>query len=131
MADRYRYDAKEIEPRWQRVWADERTWEVSNEPDGREKAYVLVMLPYPSGDPHIGHLKVYSVGDAIAHHRRRLGHRVLQPMGYDAVGPPADNHAIKTGQHPRDSTDASIASFRRAFHEWGISIDWDREIATH
>ena len=88
------------------------------------------MLPYPSGEPHIGHLKCYSVGDAIAHFRRRLGARVLHPMGYDAFGLPAENHAIKTGVHPRDSTAESIASFQRQFHSWGISIDWSRELAT-
>jgi leucyl-tRNA synthetase len=131
MADRYRYDAKEIEPRWQRVWADERTWEVSNEPDGREEAYVLEMLPYPSGEPHIGHLKNYSIGDAVAHFQRRKGFRVLHPMGYDAFGLPAENHAINTGQHPRDSTNASIAAFRQQFVDWGISIDWSREFGTH
>jgi leucyl-tRNA synthetase len=131
MADRYRYDPKQIEPRWQRVWADERTWEVSNEPDGREKAYVLVMLPYPSGEPHIGHLKVYSVGDAVAHFQRRKGLAVLNPMGYDAFGLPAENHAISTGQHPRESTDLAIAAFRQQFREWGMSIDWSRELATH
>jgi leucyl-tRNA synthetase len=131
MADRYRYDPKEIEPRWQRLWADERTWEVSNDPDERERAYVLVMLPYPSGEPHIGHLKVYSVGDAVAHFQRRKGLAVLNPMGYDAFGLPAENHAISTGQHPRESTDEAIAAFRRQFREWGMSIDWSREIATH
>jgi leucyl-tRNA synthetase len=131
MADRYRYDPKEIEPRWQRVWADERTWEVSDAPGGREKAYVLVMLPYPSGEPHIGHLKVYSVGDAVAHFQRRKGLSVLNPMGYDAFGLPAENHAISTGQHPRESTDEAIAAFRRQFHEWGMSIDWSREFGTH
>ncbi len=88
------------------------------------------MLPYPSGEPHIGHLKVYSVGDAVAHFHRRTGRRVLQPMGYDAFGLPAENHAIKTGQHPRDSTIAAIAEFQRQFREWGISIDWSREFAT-
>ena len=92
------------------------------------KSYVLEMLPYPSGEPHIGHLKVYSVGDAIAHYHRRTGHRVLHPMGYDAFGLPAENHAIKTGVHPRDSTAASIASFQREFRRWGISIDWSREL---
>src|SRR4051794_21240686 len=137
MAD-YRYDAKQIEPRWQKVWADERTWEVPNPDPGatarggeRPKSYVLVMLPYPSGEPHIGHLKVYSVGDAVAHFHRRTGRRVLNPMGYDAFGLPAENHAIATGQHPRVSTDAAIEEFRRAFHEWGISIDWTREFGTH
>ena len=73
--------------------------------DRRPKSYVLEMLPYPSGEPHIGHLKVYSVGDAVAHFHRRTGRRVLHPMGYDAFGLPAENHAIKTGQHPRDSTE--------------------------
>jgi leucyl-tRNA synthetase len=141
-----RYDPQEIEPRWQALWARERTWEVSNDSaaDGRSRddagggsagrasnSYVLEMLPYPSGEPHIGHLKVYSVGDAIAHYHRRTGHRVLHPMGYDAFGLPAENHAIKTGVHPRDSTAASIASFQREFRRWGISIDWSRELATH
>ena len=131
MAEQYRYDPSEIEPRWQRVWADERTWEVSNEPDGREEAYVLEMLPYPSGEPHLGHLKNYAIGDAVAHFWRRQGFRVLHPIGYDAFGLPAENHAISTGQHPRDSTNAAIASFREQFREWGVSFDWSREIATH
>src|SRR3954471_15776732 len=129
MADRY--DPKTIEPRWQRVWADEHTWEVSNEPDERPKAYVLEMLPYPSGEPHIGHLKNYSLGDAIAHFRRRTGARVLHPMGYDAFGLPAENHAIQTAQHQRDSTEKSISQFQRQFLDWGISIDWTREFGTH
>src|SRR3954447_25934418 len=134
----YRYDPKQIEPRWQRIWADERTWEVSNPDVGGggqagelPKAYVLVMLPYPSGEPHMGHLKVYSVGDAVAHFHRRSGRRVMQPMGYDAFGLPAENHAISTGQHPRASTDAAIRAFQRQFREWGISIDWSREFGTH
>ncbi|MDX6708339.1 MAG: leucyl-tRNA synthetase [Solirubrobacteraceae bacterium] len=128
----YRYDPAEIEPRWQKVWADEGTWEVSNDfSDGQQASYVLVMLPYPSGEPHLGHLKVYSVGDAVAHFHRRTGRRVLNPMGYDAFGLPAENHAIKTGQHPRDSTDIAIAEFRRQFREWGMSIDWTREFGTH
>jgi leucyl-tRNA synthetase len=126
-----RYDPKQIEPKWQQVWRDERTWHVSNEPTDEPSQYVLEMLPYPSGEPHIGHLKVYSVGDAIAHFRRRHGHSVLHPMGYDSFGLPAENHAIKTGQHPRVSTEASIASFRRVLGDLGFSFDWDREFATH
>src|SRR5919198_373895 len=125
-----RYDPSEIEPRWQALWERERTWEVANEAEG-DHYYVLEMLPYPSGEPHMGHLKCYAIGDAIAHHRRRTGHRVLHPMGYDAFGLPAENHAIKTGQHPRDSTEASIDSFRRQMRSWGISIDWSREFGTH
>jgi len=133
----HRYDPHVIEPRWQEVWAREHTWEVTNEAgaDARagqhgENSYVLEMLPYPSGEPHIGHLKTYSVGDAIAHYHRRLGRRVLHPMGYDAFGLPAENHAIRTGVHPRVSTAESIASFGRQFRSWGISIDWSRELAT-
>jgi leucyl-tRNA synthetase len=132
MAAEYHYDPAEIEPRWQRVWTDEGTWEVANDSDDpRETSYVLVMLPYPSGEPHIGHLKVYSVGDAVAHFHRRTGRRVLNPMGYDAFGLPAENHAIKTGQHPRDSTEAAIAEFQRQFRQWGLSVDWTREFGTH
>ncbi len=133
-----RYDPKLIEPKWQELWARERTWEVVNEEAGHsgrqatpEKSYVLEMLPYPSGEPHIGHLKNYALGDAIAHFHRRTGRHVLHPMGYDAFGLPAENHAIRTGVHPRRSTDESIAAFQRAFRSWGISIDWSREIATH
>ncbi|MDQ6819637.1 MAG: leucine--tRNA ligase, partial [Actinomycetota bacterium] len=127
-----RYDPQKIEPKWQDVWERERTWEVSNDrEDPREKSYVLEMLPYPSGEPHIGHLKNYALGDAIAHFHRRTGHRVLHPMGYDAFGLPAENNAIKTGVHPRVATDRSIAAYRHWFHRWGISIDWSREFATH
>jgi len=132
-----RYEPAQIEPKWQRVWAQERTWEVSNDPaaastaEAPGKSYVLEMLPYPSGEPHMGHLKCYSIGDAIAHFRRRRGERVLHPMGYDAFGLPAENHAIKTGRHPRESTEASIDQFREQFRSWGISIDWSREFGTH
>src|SRR3954469_20891912 len=129
-----RYDPSEIEPRWQAMWEREGTWEVSNEGGpgfDYNKYYVLEMLPYPSGEPHMGHLKVYSIGDAVAHFRRRNGYRVLHPMGYDAFGLPAENHAIKTGEHPRASTDSSIAAFQQAFRRWGISIDWSREFGTH
>jgi leucyl-tRNA synthetase len=134
-----RYDPRQIEPKWQETWARERTWEVSNDPGERarggrggpsEKSYVLEMLPYPSGEPHIGHLKNYALGDAIAHFHRRTGRRVLHPMGYDSFGLPAENNAISTGVHPRDATDKSIAAYRHWFHRWGISIDWSREFAT-
>jgi len=131
-----RYDPRRIEPKWQEIWAHEHTWEVSNDPIGEgggelPKSYVLEMLPYPSGEPHIGHLKNYALGDAIAHFHRRTGHRVLHPMGYDAFGLPAENNAIKTGVPPREAAEQSIAAFQRAFRAWGISIDWSREFATH
>jgi len=130
------YQPTEIERRWQAVWAEEKTWEVANpgQPGfeaGKPKSYVLEMLPYPSGEPHVGHLKCYAVGDAIAHFRRRHGFEVIHPMGYDSFGLPAENNAIKTGEPPRAATERSIASFRRQFEEWGISIDWSRELATH
>jgi leucyl-tRNA synthetase len=128
-----RYDPSTIEPRWQALWEREHTWEVSNDPDAERarNAYILEMLPYPSGEPHIGHLKNYALGDAIAHYRRRNGQRVLHPMGYDAFGLPAENHAIRTGVHPRTSTEESIAAFQTAFRRWGISIDWSRELSSH
>ncbi len=130
MAER-RYDPSRIEPKWQAVWEREGTWEVSNDPDPRPKSYVLEMLPYPSGEPHIGHLKTYSVGDAVAHFNRRHGLRVLHPMGYDAFGLPAENNAIKTGQPPREATEESIRQFQRQLRRWGLSLDWTRELATH
>jgi leucyl-tRNA synthetase len=130
------YEPKAIEEKWQRVWAEEKTWEVPNPgqvgfDEEKPKSYVLEMLPYPSGEPHVGHLKCYAVGDAIAHFRRRRGFQVVHPMGYDAFGLPAENNAIKTGEAPREATERSIASFRRQFREWGISIDWSRELGTH
>src|SRR5436305_5322567 len=139
-----RYEPRKIEAKWQELWAREHTWEVPNEPDpvaasgasaasadSRPKSYVLEMLPYPSGEPHIGHLKNYALGDAIAHFQRRTGRRVLHPMGYDAFGLPAENYAITTGVHPRTSTDESIRAFQRAFRSWGTSIDWAGGLATH
>ena len=87
--------------------------------------------PIPSGEPHMGHLKNYTMGDVLAHYRRRSGMQVLHPMGYDAFGLPAENHAIKTGEHPAVSTDKSIEEFRRQFRSWGVSIDWRREFGTH
>jgi len=130
------YEPNAIERKWQQVWAEEPTWEVANPGQPgfdaeKPKAYVLEMLPYPSGEPHVGHLKCYAVGDAIAHFRRRHGFQVIHPMGYDSFGLPAENNAIKTGEAPRVATERSIDSFRRQFREWGISIDWSRELATH
>ena len=131
-----RYDPGAIERKWQLVWEAENTWFVPNPgtpefDETKPKSYVLEMLPYPSGEPHVGHLKTYSVGDAIAHFRRRRGFRVIHPMGYDAFGLPAENNAIQTGEHPREATEKSIASFREQFMRWGISIDWTRELGTH
>ena len=130
-----RYEPRAVERKWQERWDADGTWQVPNPGDdgfdgSKPKAYVLEMLPYPSGEPHVGHLKNYAIGDAIAHFRRRHGMQVIHPMGYDAFGLPAENHAIRTGEHPRVSTMRSIDEFRRQFREWGISIDWTREFAT-
>jgi leucyl-tRNA synthetase len=132
MSTERRYDPKAVEPKWQAIWERERTWEVGNDASaGGDAFYVAEMLPYPSGEPHMGHLKNYAVGDAVAHFQRRIGRRVLHPIGYDAFGLPAENHAIRSGEHPRDSTAESIAAFQREFRSWGVSFDWSREVATH
>ncbi len=131
-----RYEPSEIEARWRGVWEEERTWEVPNpgQPgfdDSAPKSYVLEMLPYPSGDPHVGHLKNYAIGDAMAHYKRRNGFQVIHPMGFDAFGLPAENNAIKTGEPPRVATERSIDAYKKAFHRLGLSFDWARELATH
>ena len=131
-----RYDPSEIEARWRGVWEEEHTWEVPNpgQPgfdDSAPKCYVLEMLPYPSGDPHVGHLKNYAIGDAMAHYRRRNGFQVVHPMGFDAFGLPAENNAIKTGEPPRVATERSIEAYKKAFHRLGLSFDWARELSTH
>jgi leucyl-tRNA synthetase len=130
-----RYEPNEIEARWRGVWEEEGTWEVPNpgQPgfdESAPKAYVLEMLPYPSGDPHVGHLKNYAIGDAMAHYRRRNGFQVVHPMGFDAFGLPAENHAIKTGEPPRVATERSIDTYTRTFHRLGFSFDWARELST-
>jgi leucyl-tRNA synthetase len=131
------FEPAQIEARWQGVWAAEGSWQVSNDGPGQDRdpgsrrAYVLEQLPYTSGEPHVGHLKNYTVGDAVAHFWRRQGRTVLHPMGFDAFGLPGENYAIRVGEHPRVTTDESIASFRQQFQRWGLSIDWSREISTH
>src|ERR1700746_3604861 len=128
----HRYDPRQIESKWQRIWEDERTWEGPNDLDEAvPRTYVLEMLPDPSGEPHMGHLKNYSVGDAVAHFRRRRGMQVVHPMGFDAFGLPAENNAIKTGEPPRVATERSIEAYRKAFHRLGLSFDWARELSTH
>ncbi|MFN2629839.1 MAG: leucine--tRNA ligase [Gaiellaceae bacterium] len=125
-----RYDPKQIEEKWQRVWQDARAFNVSNEPRDR-KTYVLEMLPYPSGELHMGHVRNYMLGEVVAHFRRRHGYAVLRPMGFDAFGLPAENAAIKEGGHPREVTDRNISAIRRQMGRLGWAIDWDRVLATH
>ena len=130
-----RYDPQAIEEKWQRVWRDERAFEVPNPGPGeigvQKKTYVLEMLPYPSGELHMGHVKNYTLGDVVTHVRRRRGFQVLRPMGYDAFGLNAENAAIKDGIHPRIATEQNIEAIERQMHRLGWAIDWDRVIAAH
>jgi leucyl-tRNA synthetase len=130
-----RYDAQTIEPKWQQVWEENRAFEVANPepgaPRNERKNYVLEMLPYPSGTLHIGHLLVYTLGDVLTHFYRRSGFEVLRPMGYDSFGLPAENAAIKEGEHPRKIVERNIVSIRRTMKRLGWAIDWSREFSTH
>ncbi|MDX6593740.1 MAG: leucyl-tRNA synthetase [Gaiellales bacterium] len=128
-----RYDAHAIEAKWQKVWADERIHEVPNPAPGDDTSrlmYVLEMLPYPSGELHVGHVKNYTMGDVVTLYRRRNGWRVMHPMGYDAFGLPAENAAIKSGKHPAIATRENIEAIRRQMNRMGWSIDWTRELST-
>jgi leucyl-tRNA synthetase len=139
MADRNdipKYDPQRVEAKWQEVWADEASFHVPNPlPDerfaGRRKTYVVEMLPYPSGELHMGHTLNYTIGDVLTHMRRRQGIQVLRPMGYDAFGLPAENAAIREGGHPRIVTERNIASIRAQMKRMGWAIDWSREISSH
>ncbi|MDQ3867154.1 MAG: leucine--tRNA ligase, partial [Actinomycetota bacterium] len=129
-----RYEPQRIEEKWQRVWRDECAFHVPNPEPGapREgKSYVLEMLPYPSGELHMGHVRNYMLGEVVAHFRRRNGFQVLRPMGFDSFGLPAENAAIKEGAPPKEATERNIASIRRAMERLGWAIDWDRTLATH
>ena len=130
-----RYEPKTIEERWQRVWDDERAFAVPNPERGEakdsSKTYVLEMLPYPSGELHMGHVRNYMLGEIVSHFRRRNGYAVMRPMGYDAFGLNAENAAIKEGGHPREVTERNIASIRTQMRRMGWAIDWDREVSTH
>jgi leucyl-tRNA synthetase len=130
-----RYDPETIERKWQAVWEREGAFTVPNPEsprsgDSGKKTYVLEMLPYPSGELHMGHVLNYTLGDVVAHLRRRRGYTVLRPIGYDAFGLPAENAAIKEGRHPRDVTNRNIAAIREQMKRMGWSIDWSRELST-
>jgi leucyl-tRNA synthetase len=130
-----RYEPKQIEPKWQRVWEDAKAFETPNpEPDetGEESHwYQLEMLPYPSGTLHMGHVLNYTMGDVATHFRRRNGWTVLRPMGFDSFGLPAENAAITEGGHPREITDRNILAIRKQMQRLGWAIDWKREISAH
>jgi leucyl-tRNA synthetase len=125
-----RYSPAEIEPKWQKRWDEQDTFRAERRP-GREKLYVLDMFPYPSGSGlHVGHPEGYTATDIVARHARMCGKDVLHPMGWDAFGLPAEQHAIRTGQHPRKTTRENIATFKRQLKSLGFSYDWSREIDT-
>jgi len=124
------YRPEEIEPKWQKAWADAEVARVDVANPGGEKFYMLNMFPYPSGDLHVGHGRNYILGDALYRFFRMQGRAALNPMGWDAFGLPAENAAIKKGIHPRESTLRNIANMKVQFGRWGILYDWSKEIAS-
>ena len=127
MRDKYNFE--EIEKKWQQVWSDEHAFKTVDD-ETKEKYYVLEMFPYPSGKLHMGHVRNYSIGDAIARFKKMKGYNVLHPMGWDSFGLPAENAAIKNGIHPAIWTDSNIAEMHKQLAGLGFSYDWDREVAT-
>ena len=124
------YNFREIEKRWQSQWVKDKTYHTTEDP-AKEKFYVLNMFPYPSGAGlHVGHPLGYIASDIYARYKRLKGFNVLNPMGYDAYGLPAEQYAIQTGQHPEVTTVANIARYRQQLDNIGFSFDWDREIRT-
>jgi leucyl-tRNA synthetase len=124
------YEPTRIEPYWQKYWLEHKTFRSEIEP-GKAKYYVLDMFPYPSGEGlHVGHPKGYVATDAYARYKRMRGFAVLHPMGWDAFGLPAEQHAVRTGQHPRATTARNVATYKRQLQSLGLSYDWDREVDT-
>lgn len=124
------YNFREIEKKWQKRWAEMETYQVT-EDKSKEKFYVLNMFPYPSGAGlHVGHPLGYIASDIYARYKRLMGYNVLNPMGYDAYGLPAEQYAIQTGQHPAITTAENINRYRSQLDKIGFSFDWDREVRT-
>jgi leucyl-tRNA synthetase len=124
------YHPQTIEPKWQAYWDENQTFRTT-EDAGKPKFYALDMFPYPSGSGlHVGHPEGYTATDIVARYKRMRGYNVLHPMGWDAFGLPAEQHALNTGEHPREFTVLNIDNFRRQIKSLGFSYDWDREIST-
>ncbi|MCC7078987.1 MAG: leucine--tRNA ligase [Acidimicrobiia bacterium] len=130
MAQAPPYDPQEIEARWQERWLSEGTYEVDNA-DPRPPYYVLCMYPYPSGPAHMGHVRNYTFGDLIVRYRTMNGYGVLSPIGFDSFGLPAENAALKSGEHPRTFTDARIEELRSSLIRLGAVYDWRRQVRSH
>jgi leucyl-tRNA synthetase len=124
-----RYTPQEIEPKWQERWRESGIYR-TREDSARPKFYCLEMFPYPSGDVHVGHVRNYSIGDAVARYRRMRGYNVLYPMGFDAFGQPAEAAAVKHSEHPAKWTYDCIDRMRAQFRRLGNSYDWEREVVT-
>jgi len=124
-----RYNARPCELRWQKVWAERKAFEASENKDA-PKYYVLEMFPYPSGRIHMGHVRNYAMGDVVARYKRARGFNVLHPMGWDAFGMPAENAAMENKVHPAGWTNNNIDAMRDQLKSMGLSLDWEREIAT-
>jgi leucyl-tRNA synthetase len=123
-----RYNPREIEPKWQKLWEEKKIYQASEERT-RPKKYVLEYFPYPSGAAmHVGHVRNYTMGDAISRFARMRGYNVLHPMGWDAFGLPAENYAIKTGISPRQAIDQNTKRFKQQLIQMGFGYDWSREI---
>jgi leucyl-tRNA synthetase len=123
-----RYNPKEIEPKWQQRWAESKIYEATESPT-KPKRYVLEYFPYPSGAAmHVGHVRNYTIGDAVARHARMTGHNVLHPMGWDAFGLPAENYAIKNNISPQQAIAENTSKFKNQLIQMGFSYDWSREI---
>lgn len=126
-----RYDPNKVEPKWQKIWDEQRLFATDVHDLSKPKYYILDMFPYPSGEGlHVGHPEGYTATDIVARYKRMKGFNVLHPMGFDAFGLPAENYAIKTGVHPRISTDKNIANIRQQIKRLGLAYDWDREVDT-
>src|SRR5499427_8222344 len=129
-AGRARYRPDEIEPKWQRLWLGRKTFRAQIDP-AKPKFYILDMFPYPSAAGlHVGHPEGYTATDILARYKRMRGFNVLHPMGWDAFGLPAEQYAIKSGQHPAITTRENVAKFKSQLKRIGFSYDWQREINT-